>query len=149
MPPGKPRRHSSFNLVEILSQPSGIHLKSFLEALDGGLQVVDAEAVGDTGLMASLLRIGIEARGRSQHHRGAIVAEIGEQPLAEFVAVVDWQVDDGVESTLRHRAETARDLIDALDDDVAARNVFVIHSIEVGLRRVDSGLGKDLTEARR
>ena len=75
--------------------------------------------------MASLLGIGIEARGRSQHHRGTVVAEIGEQPLAELVAVVDGEVNDGIESPLRHRAEAAWDLVDAVDDDVAAGDVFI------------------------
>ena len=56
-----------------LSQPAGIHLQGLFEALDGGLEVVDANAVGDTGLMTSLLGVGIETRGRSQHHHTILI----------------------------------------------------------------------------
>ena len=59
------------------------------------------------------------------------------------------QVDDSVESAFRHRAIAARDLVDAFDDDVAAGDIFGLHLVEILLRGVDSGLGKDLTEARR
>ena len=44
--------------------PSRIHSQGFFEALHGGFQVVDADAVGDAGLVAALLGVGVEARGR-------------------------------------------------------------------------------------
>ena len=98
--------------------------------------------------MTALLGISIEARGRSQHHRSTIIAEIGEQPLAELIAIVDGKVDDGVESTLWHRAETARNLVDTFDDDITASNTLVIHTVKVRLRGFDCGLGKDLAKTR-
>ena len=99
--------------------------------------------------MAAFFGVGIEARSGSQHHRGTVVAEIGEQPLAELVAIVDGQVNDGVERALRHRAEAARNLVDTLDDDITAGHILALHGIKILLRRVDGGLGENLTKRRR
>ena len=110
------------------------------------LQVLDAEAVGDTCLMTAFLGVGIETCGRSHHKGLVVVVEVGEEPLAELVAIIDRQFHNGVESTLGIGAEASGNLVDALDNDVAASNILFAHGIEIVLRGIDSGLAENLTK---
>lgn len=128
---------------------AGVDLESFLEALDSALEVVDAEAIGDTCLMLTILRIYIEAGTGSHHYGFAIVGEIGEEPLAELVAIVNGKFDHGVESTFRSGAEATGDLVEAFNESVAASYILCANSVEVLLGGVDSSLAEDLTEAGR
>ena len=98
--------------------------------------------------MTTLLGVAVETRGGGQHDGGTVVAEVRQQPLAELVAVVDRQLADGVEGTLGVRAEAAGDLVDALDDDVAAAHILLHDVVKVLLRRVNGGLSEDLAERR-
>lgn len=99
--------------------------------------------------MAAALGVDIEARGRCQHDGGAIVAEVGEEPFAEFVAVVNGQIYNGVESALGFGAEASGDGVDAFDDDVAAFEVFGTYGVEIVLRGIDGGFAEDLAEGGR
>ena len=75
-----------------------------------------------------------------------VVVEVGEQPFAELVAVVNGEFYYSVESAFGVGAETARNLVDALDDDVTTGNIFLSDSVEILLRSVNGSFAEDLTE---
>ena len=125
---------------------SRINLQSLFKALDGVFQVLDAQAIGDTSLVTSVFRIYIETGGGSYHNSLVVVVEVGEQPFAELVAVVNGEFHHGVEGAFGVGAEAARNLVDALDDDIAAGHIFLSDSVEILLRSVNGSFAEDLTE---
>ncbi len=133
----------------LLVETAGVYLKSLFEALHGSTQVLDAQAIGDTHLMTALLGVGIEAGGRGKHHGSAVVAEVGEQPLAELVAIVDRQLGHGVERALGHGTETTGDIVDGLDHHITTCHILFGDSVEVLLRGVNGSFAEDLAETGR
>lgn len=127
---------------------SWIHLQSLFEALDGVFKVFNAKAIGDAGLMTATFGIYIESCSRSQHYRGIVIVEVGEQPLTELVAVVDRKIDNGVECAFGHGAEATGNLVDAFDNDITTGNILVVDSIEILLWGIDGCFAEELTERR-
>ena len=99
-------------------------------------------------MVASTFGVFVESSGRSQHDGGTVVGEVGEEPLAEVVAVIYGQVAHRVESTFGFRTEASRNLVDAFNYNITTCHIFCFHLVEILLRRIDGGLGKDLAETR-
>ena len=113
------------------------------------LQVFLAQHVGNTHLVTSQLALGVEtARGR-QHDSLALVLEIGQQPRAELVGIVNGQTRHGVERTHWYGRINARDTVQAVNQELAPLHVLVVHFEHVLLRRVHAGFRHNLPEQRR
>ena len=91
----------------------------------------------------------VEAARGSDHHRAAFVREVRQHPLRELVAVIDRQARHEVEGALRLREEHARDLPQAVVEEVPPLLVLGHDAREVVGAELRSPDGHELREAGR
>ena len=85
----------------ILSRSARIDLKGLLETLNGLLEILNADAIGDTSLMTSTFGVFVEARGRS-----------GNTGIGFMVKAASgyWNVSDPVNGFFAIRTATLRQM---------------------------------------
>jgi len=131
-----------------LGRTSGIELEGAGEEVERYGKIIAIERVGDAHLITSEGTIGIETCSGCDHESLVIVAEIGEQPFAELLGIVDWETGYSVESAARHGGVDTRNLIETIEEEIAALAVLTIHLDEILVGHVERGHGGNLTESR-
>ena len=102
-----------------------------LENPAGRGEVFGLQDVGDPHLVLAEARRRVEAVRRSDHDRGAVELEVGEEPLGEVLAVLHRDARDEVEGALGLAEEDAGDLRQLAEEDVPPMAVLLDDALDV------------------
>lgn len=116
------------------------------QQLHGALEGVLIDDIGHTDLVDAGVRRLVEALGRGEHERVAVVVKLLKHEQLELFRVVHGQLGHDVERALRLGIDDAGDLLESFDERVAAGLVFLAHGVEVlGADGVERS-GRDLVD---
>ena len=99
-------------------------------------------------MVLSFAGLGVEAVAGRHHYRLTFVTEVGQAPFAELLGIVHRQFDHDIERPHRRRGKYARNLVELVNQEIAAGQILIINLLHVFLRRGERRFGNHLTDKR-
>ena len=106
-------------------------LQSFLKNVESFLHFFDLKNVCDSSVVLTHSWSLVERSGWGNHGSLVVHAELLKHPFCEVLCVVNGEFGDCVECTHRAWSEYAFDLVETLDHEVSALDVFCLNLVEV------------------